>query len=284
VLKPVAEITSIGEALAYARSVQLPDGIRPAVLLAHVVGQRREWVLAHPEASLSREQAVRFLDLLARAETGEPLAYLTGQREFFGLTFRVSPEVLIPRPETEELVESVLEWASSRRDYPLRIVDVGAGSGAIGVTLAAKLPNARVIACDVSYAALSITRENAVRHGAAERMQFVNTSLLRGLIGPFDVIVSNPPYVDKAILPELEVSRWEPHIALDGGSYGMEVIRGLVHQVPSRLAPGGLLMMEIGYDQWEPVEALCRALFPQAAISVKRDWMGQDRIVKVGLV
>lgn len=283
-LKPVAdEIKTIREALAYARLVELPDDIRPAVLLAYVVGQRHEWVLAHPEESLNQEYVTRFLDLLGRAETGEPLAYLTGQREFFGLTFHISPEVLIPRPETEELVEAVLEWSSSRQGSPLQIVDVGAGSGAIGVTLAAKLPSALVVACDVSFAALSVARENAERHGVAQRMRFVHTSLLHGLTGPFDIIVSNPPYVDKVILPELEVSRWEPHIALDGGSDGMDVIRELLDQAPSRLAPDGLLMMEIGYDQWAQVEALCREAFPQASISIKRDWVGLDRIVRVSL-
>ncbi len=279
----VDEITTVGEALAYARPIKLPDGIRPDVLLAHVINQRREWVLAHPEAALSQQHATRFIDLLSRAETGEPLAYLTGQREFFGLDFHVSPEVLIPRPETEELVEAVLEWAGSRRKNPLRIVDVGTGSGAIAVTLAVKLPDAQITACDVSFAALSVARENARRHQVAQRMNFVHTSLLHGLTGPFDVIVSNPPYVDNVILPELDVSRWEPHLALDGGPDGMDVIRGLLDQAPSRLAPDGLLMMEIGYDQWKRAEALCREAFPQAAISVKRDWVGLDRIVRLEL-
>ena len=274
------EARTVGEALESARQSGVTSVTRQ-VLLAYVVGRGRTWLLAHPEASLSESEAERFAALLSRAAAGEPLAHLIGEREFHGLPFAVTPDVLIPRPETEALVDGVLEWAEKRESPPLRIVDVGTGSGAIAVTLAFRLPRSRVVAVDISPAALEIARHNARRHGVAEWVHFVLGDLLDGLAGPFDVIVANLPYVTTEELAALEAGRWEPPVALDGGPDGLSLIGRLLEQAPSRLARPGLLGLEIGYRQGERVVALCQAAFPDAEVRLEADLAGLDRIVWV---
>ncbi len=277
---------TIGEALARGRAACAAEGaiLTPATaqaLLAHVTGRGRAWLLTHVEEPLSAEAAERFISLLERAADGEPLAYLIGEREFYGLLFSVTPDVLIPRPETEALVDVALAWAHTRGLPAPRIVDVGTGSGAIAVTLALKLPQARIVAVDIAWEALLIAQVNALRHGVAERLGFVLGDLLAALIGPFDAIIANLPYVSEAELEALEVGRWEPRIALDGGSDGLDLIRRLLGQAPRRLAPGGLLALEIGADQGKRVEALCHAAFPYAEVAILPDLAGLDRIVRV---
>lgn len=277
---------TIGEALSYARALCATRGetLTPSTvqaLLAHVTGYGRAWLLAHPEEALAPQDAERFMILLERAAGGEPLAYLVGEREFYGLPFSVTPDVLIPRPETEALVDVTLEWASTRGLAAPRMVDVGTGSGAIAVTLALKLPAAKVTAVDISWEALLIARINAARHGIGKRLTLVLGDLLEALIGPFDVILANLPYISQAEREALDVGRWEPRIALDGGLDGLHLVRRLIDQAPARLAPGGLLALEIGAEQGASVAALCRAAFPQAEIAVLPDLAGHDRIVRV---
>lgn len=277
---------TIGEALARARALCAAEGatLTPTTaqaLLAHVTGRGRAWLFAHAEEPLGAEAAEHFVSLLERAAEGEPLAYLVGEREFYGLPFSVTPDVLIPRPETEALVDLALAWAHTRSLPSPRIVDVGTGSGAIAVTLALKLPHARVIGVDISWEALLIARVNAQRHGVAERLSLVLGDLLEALIGPFDAILANPPYVSEAELEALEVGRWEPRVALDGGPDGLDLVRRLLEQAPKRLAPGGLLALEIGADQGDRVAALCRATFPHAEVAILPDLAGLDRVVRV---
>jgi release factor glutamine methyltransferase len=288
-MQPVVSFETVktaGEALARARALYRPGHPQVSLmvmgaLLAHVTGRTRAWLLAYPEAPLSVEQVTKFADLLARAAAGEPLAYLTGEREFYGLAFTVTPEVLVPRPETEGMVEAVIEWAQARGELPLRIVDVGTGSGVVAVTLAVNLPAARVIGVDIAAGALDIARGNAEAHGVGERVSFVRGDLLSGLRGPFDVITANPPYIASDVLPTLDVHRWEPHLALDGGADGLDLMRRLIGQAPSRLAPGGLLALEIGFDQGERVAALCHAAFPGTPVEVRADLAGLERVVLV---
>ena len=277
---------TIGEALAYARALCATRGevLTPntaQALLAYVTGRGRAWLLAHPEEVLAPQDAERFAILLKRAAEGEPLAYLVGEREFYGFPFSVTPDVLVPRPETEALVDVALEWISARGLAAPRVVDVGTGSGAIAVTLALKLPAAQIIAVDISWEALLIAQINAVRHSVAERLALVLGDLLEALIGPFDVILANLPYVSQAELEALEVGRWEPRIALNGGADGLHLVRRLIDQAPKRLVRGGLLALEIGAEQGPPVIALCRAVFPQAEIAILPDLAGHDRIVRV---
>lgn len=279
-------VVTVGDTLAEARRLTSVEGAiltatAAQALLAHVVGRGRAWLLAHPEAPLSPDQSARFLALLGRAADGEPLAQLVGEREFYGLPFAVTPDVLIPRPETESLVDAVLAWAQAHDQPAPRLVDVGTGSGAIAITLALKLPQARVFAVEVSPEALAVARCNAARHGVAGRVGFVLGNLLGALSGPFDAIIANLPYVNSEEIAALEVGRWEPRVALDGGADGLDLIRALLRQAPARLAPGGLLALEIGYDQGALALALCCEAFPAARVTLRPDLAGLARIVTV---
>ncbi len=274
---------TVGEALAKARALPPLTPTTGQAILAHVTGCDRAHLLAHPEETLSHAQAAQLEVLLARAARGEPLAYLVGEKDFCGLTLAVTPDVLIPRPETEMLVEVALGWASRAGRRNLAVADVGTGSGAIAITLAVRLPEAWIAAVDVSRAALEIARSNAERHGVGGQIRFIQGDLLDSLKGPFDVLLANLPYIPTPTLNSLEVSRWEPMLALDGGPDGLVLVRRLIGQAASRLAEDGLLVLEIQADQGERVAALCREAFPTAAVSVERDLAGLDRVVEVDL-
>ena len=249
------------------------------VLLAHVVGADRAWLVAHATDPLAPAHAEAFFALAKRRREGEPVAYLTGRREFHGLDLAVTPDVLIPRPETETLVDAVLGLLP--KDRPLRVADLGTGSGAIALAIASARPDAQVVATDVSPAALSVARDNAARLGLAN-VAFAQGSWYEALgddRGPFDAIVSNPPYVadGDAHLGEGDL-RHEPAAALASGSEGLDAFRTIVAHAPSRLASGGLLAVEHGYDQSEAV----RTLFADAGftgIAAWRDLAGIPRVV-----
>jgi release factor glutamine methyltransferase len=271
--------TTIGDALAYARTLEGVTGFEARALLAHSTRKERAWLLAHQEEALTSSQAAQGVMLLARLAQGEPLAYLTGVHEFHGLVFITTPDVLIPREETEELVDVVVHWA---KELPaVRLVDVGTGSGIIAVTLAVLLPHAQITAVDISPEALAIARRNAEAHQATNRITFVESNLLSGVDGPFDGIVANLPYVAGDDLRTLPVAHWEPRVALDGGPDGLSAFRALISQAPEKLAPNGGVFLEIGYDQGEPVGALCREAFPESKVRVMPDLAGLDRMVIV---
>ncbi|MFN2225044.1 MAG: peptide chain release factor N(5)-glutamine methyltransferase [Anaerolineae bacterium] len=249
------------------------------LLLAHTLEVNRAAVLARPDRRLTPKQLTRFRNLLARRAAREPLAYILGQREFFGLAFAVDPRVLIPRPETELLVEEALRLARAR-PAPL-LADVGAGSGAIAVSLAVHLPRATVYALDDSAGALAVTAENARRHGVAERVHGLPGNLLAPLPEPVDLITANLPYVAAPEWDELapEIRAYEPRSALDGGADGLGLIRGLLASAAPHLRPGGALLVEIGAAQGPAVVALARQHFPEAGVELKKDYAGLDRLV-----
>ncbi len=225
------------------------------LLLLRVLGRDRAWLLTHPEAELTPEQAQQYETWIARRARHEPVQYILGEQEFFGLAMRVTPAVLIPRPETEHLVEALLERVPNHA--PLRICDVGTGSGAIAVALAHALPRAQVTALDVSAAALEVARENAERHRVAERVRFVESDLLDAVRGErFDAIVSNPPYIAESEILEPQVRDYEPHAALYAGETGLEVYRRLIPEAQEALIPGGWLLLEIGHGQREALASL----------------------------
>ena len=248
------------------------------VLLGHVLGLSRAQVLARLERDLGEAERARFEALVGRAANGEPLAYLTGQREFFGLDFEVTPDVLVPRPETELLVERALAVLGAG---PVHVVDVGTGSGIIAVTLAARRPLAHVTALDVSPAALTVARRNAERLGVAERVRFRQQDLLDPAPEAADLICANLPYIPAADLAALDVSRHEPRLALDGGPDGLDLIRRLVAQAVTVLAAQGGLLLEIEARQGPAVATLCASAFPGASIEIVRDLAGLDRVVQV---
>ncbi len=275
----------IDQALVWARAAlaRASDSgtLDAAVLLAHVLGTDRTALIAHPERPLSTEQAETYRTLVMRGAAGEPLPYLTGTRAFYGRDLIVTPAVLIPRPETEHLVESALAWVQGRAG--LRIADIGTGSGAIAVTLAAHLPDAQVWAADVSPEALAVARQNAARYNLLDRIVFAPGDLLEPLreSGPFDLIAANLPYIPCAELDTLAVARHEPRLALDGGADGLDLIRRLLAEVPGVLAAHGLLLLEIGAGQGAQVAGLTRETFPGAQVRVIPDYAGHERVVRI---
>ncbi len=218
------------------------------LLLRSVLGGDRAWLLAHPEALLTAEQAARYNELLARRLRHEPIQYILGEQEFYGLRLRVTPAVLIPRPETEHLVEAVIE--RMLHNQPVRIADVGTGSGAIALALAHGLPLARIDALDISPDALAVAGENARALGLEDRVRFHRSDLLGAVAQErYECIVSNPPYVASGEQLEPQVALWEPHGALFAGEQGLAIYERLLPQAATCLRPGGLLALEIGAGQ-----------------------------------
>lgn len=248
-------------------------------LLLHLTGKNRAWLLAHGKDEFGGCTAINYAALVERRLRGEPIQYITGRCEFYGLPFRVTPAVLIPRPETEHLVETTLAltqtsgapsmrrtlpdgWEATNADSALHILDIGTGSGAIAVALAHALPRAQITAIDLSSEALSIARENAQRNQVADRIRFLESDVLNA-VGEerFDLIVSNPPYLpdaDRATLT-VEVREHEPALALFAGEDGLAVYRRLIPAASRALEPGGWLLLEIGYGQAESIRPLILA-------------------------
>jgi release factor glutamine methyltransferase len=256
--------TSIAEAILHGsnklRRAGVPEERREAgSLLMHVLDRDRTYILAHAEDQLTDEQVEKFSEALDARAQGKPLQYITGHQEFFGLEFEVTSDVLIPRPETELLVEAALSIVASN-ETPF-ICDVGTGSGCILITLLHNLPGARGIALDISEAALAVAGRNANRHGVRERLSFVASDCFANVgpaFGPFDLIVSNPPYVAERAVAGLqrEVRDFEPRDALIAGEDGLSVIRRLLMESRDYLKGGGFLIFEIGFDQHDAVNEL----------------------------
>jgi release factor glutamine methyltransferase len=244
------------------RSGPHPDRARQDAerLLLYVLDKNKAWLLAHADDEFAEDKADEFLQLIERRFLGEPIQYITGEQEFYGLPFRVNDDVLIPRPETEHLVEKALELAG--RFARPRIVDVGTGSGAIAVALAHKLPKARITAVDISAAALEVARGNAERNGVARHIEFKESDLLAAVADErFEIVVSNPPYVpvgDQDALA-VEVREHEPAVALFGGEGGLAIYRRLIPAAFAVLEARGWLAMEIGYGQSKTIARLMSA-------------------------
>jgi release factor glutamine methyltransferase len=269
--------------------------------LMHALSRDRAWIYSHPEAAVDPAVAENYFALVARRAAGEPTQYITGKQEFWGLEFEVTPAVLIPRPETEHVVEVALERLGARgikirldtggASTPLRIADVGTGSGCLAVALAWEFPHARVVATDISEPALEVARRNAARHSVAERIEFFETDLLSSLLDSpppaddarlsFDLVVSNPPYVARGEAARLqrEVRDHEPDAALFGGSTGSEIYVRLIGQAGSLLRPKGILVLELGHNSAAHVRALLAADSRWANISITNDLAGIPRVV-----
>jgi len=252
------------------------------VLAAQVTHRPASWLLAHPESDLSPEQSAALETLLQRRLEGEPLPYVIGHWEFFGLDFDLTPDVLIPRPETELLVETAIAWAQIHN--PLHAIDVGTGSGCVAVTLAFHCPGLAVSATDISAPALAVARRNAEKHGVAERLSLVQCDLFPAGDAPsntFDLIVSNPPYIPTEIMKKTTVYGKEPTLALDGGTDGLAVISRLLDQATRRLSAAGLLLVEFESSLGAAVEADARRKFPLARTESRKDLLGLDRLLVV---
>lgn len=265
---------------------QPPPTLDYQVLLAHITGRSRTWLLSHPEAQLTPAQANALAKAIRQLEAGIPLPYILGHWEFFSLDFMISPEVLIPRPETELLIDTALHWLRTYRQSAYRFIDIGTGSGIIPVTLAVHVPGAEIIATDISPSALAIARQNAEKHGVGGRITCLEADLLPEDLQPltFDLLTANLPYIPTGTLRGLEVFGREPTLALDGGEDGLEIIRRLLADITARKLSAGLILLEIETRQGLAVKALAREHFPGADIEIKKDLAGHDRLAVIDFV
>jgi release factor glutamine methyltransferase len=266
------------------------------LLLLHVLGRDRAWLYAHPEEPINTQELDKFLSLIGRRANGEPTQHLTGKQEFWSLEFDVTPDVLIPRPETEHVIEVALDRLALRELRAGRpqktngegflIADIGTGSGCLAIALAKELPAATIYATDISPAALVVAHRNAVRHGAEKRIHFLESDLSRPLAADgakesaFDLIVSNPPYIPKRDADTLarEVRDHEPAIALYGGEEGYELYADLIALARRYLKPGGIFVSELGHDSLPAVQPLLDG--PQwTAVGVSNDLAGISRVI-----
>jgi len=269
------------QALAKAGSEEA--ALEAELVLAHALGTDRTHIYQRLPDDLPPAAAAAFEALLRRRLAHEPVPYITGRKEFYGLEFEVTPAAIIPRPETETLIELVLGFTGERGLATPRIADVGVGCGAIAVTLAVSLPRAEIIAVDISAEALALARRNAERHGVAARIDFRQGDLLAPLEVKVDVIAANLPYVrsgDFEAGPP-EIREHEPRLGLDGGPDGLRLIERLLRDAPACLRAGGAVFAEIGEEQGEAARSLARACFPQARIEVKQDLSELDRVLVV---
>ncbi len=269
--------TALRDAIAQLERGQVPSAALAAeLLLMHTLGQDRAWLYAHPERELAAAYREKYFALVARRASGVPTQHLTGHQEFWGLDFEVTPDVLIPRPETEHVIEVSLERLgvstesadSPRRGAEFHIADIGTGSGCIAIALAHELPAAHVVATDISSAALEVARRNAARHNVAARINFVECNLLDALLHQspaishqsphYDLIASNPPYIGRREAATLarEVRDHEPDSALYGGESGTELYAPLIAQAAKLLKPAGILVLELGHNSAEHVSRL----------------------------
>jgi release factor glutamine methyltransferase len=286
---------NIRAALAYGRRQLSPADsaqLDARLLLIGLLDASHSYLIAHDDQELTADQEVVYRRWLEEAARGCPVPYLLGEAPFYGRTFQVSPAVLIPRPETEMLVEAARRWAAdlgAPTGEGLRLVDVGTGSGCLAITLALELPAARVTAVDISPAALAIAQANGRRHGFAPdsaRLQFVQSDLLTAVAAPVDLIAANLPYVAESEWTSLPdgVKLYEPALALKGGVDGLDLIRQLLIQANDRLNRPGAILLEIGWRQGRDAAQLAGALCPDAQVMVKKDLADHDRLVMIAIV
>jgi release factor glutamine methyltransferase len=274
----------LGEWLELARQRLAPHSDQPrleaAALAGFELGQPKTWILAHPETTLLPAQHAALDALLSRLCEGMPLPYLLGSQEFFGLSFAVSPAVLIPRPETELLVEEALAWLRANPNR-CRAADVGTGSGCIAISLAYHIRNLHVTACDLSFPALLLARQNARIQQVENRLDWVQSDLLNPMTGPFDLVCANLPYIPTPTLENLAVAAHEPVLALDGGMDGLDLIRRLLVDGSRWLSPGGLLLLEMEASQGSAAVMPSHETFPTAQVTLLPDLAGLDRLIRI---
>jgi len=275
------------QALAHAGELLARHKIEDAsleaeLLLRYILKLDRAALFTEPNRLLTKRQEENYRQLIERRIQGEPSAYITGHREFFGLDFSVDKNVLIPRPETELLVEQAITRAGNYL-HPV-IVDVGTGCGAIAVSLAVHLPQAKIYAIDISPTALQVARRNSRKHNVKDKITFLIGNLLEPLPAPMDIIVANLPYVLSADVPKVNTSGFEPMLALDGGVDGLDVIKRLILEAKGKLKPDGCLLLEIGMGQSQTIADFLANIYPTAKIEIFPDLSGIKRVVCAALV
>jgi release factor glutamine methyltransferase len=266
-------------------SVSDTPALDASVLLAKIVDRPRSWILAHPELTLTNEQQNQLHTSLARLENSEPFPYVLGRWDFFGLEFEVTPDVLIPRPETELLVEKAIAWLQKS---PARttVADIGTGSGAIAVSIAVNVPNASILATDISPKALQVAKRNGKKHNIDNRIKFIECDLLPTSSfnlhpSSLNLICSNLPYIPTKTLKRLPIFGREPTVALDGGEDGLDVFRKLLSIIRAWLAPNALILLEIESTLGEQTTYLAHQHFPNAHITLHQDLTGRNRLLEI---
>jgi release factor glutamine methyltransferase len=256
------------------------------LLLAHVMGRPRSWLPAHLDAPLTPPQVDSAQEAFARLKAGTPLPYILGHWEFFGLDLDLTPDVLIPRPETELLVENAIAWLNASPERRT-VADIGTGSGAIAVAIAMHVPDARILATDISFRALKTAKCNAQKFHVHHNIDFLQCDLLPQHIDPlptdrhFDLICANLPYIPTAALHALPVYGREPTLALDGGADGLDLYRRLLHIAPGWLAPGGMMLLEIESRQGAQACSLAYDAFDEFKLQLHQDMAGNDRLLQI---
>ena len=250
------------------------------VLLGHIISQPKSRILAHPSPDLTPEQDIRLKDALSKVKEGIPLPYILGSWEFYQRSFILTPDVLIPRPETELLVKKALDWFE-RHPKKRTCLDLGTGSGCVAVTLACIIPDLKVIATDNSPAALLVAQKNTFRHRVAKQITFIAADLLNGFQTKVDLLITNLPYIPTEKLKTLPVYQTEPEQALDGGPDGLLYIKKALIESPRILNSGGLILLELDETRGKAALALAQRYFPEADIRLEQDLSGQDRYLKV---
>jgi release factor glutamine methyltransferase len=250
------------------------------VLLAHVLQKNRAWLLAYPEYKLTSIQKTHFANLYSQYVNGKPLPYLIGTWEFYGLSFVVDEHVLIPRPETELLVEEAISFISSSTEHKT-ICEVGIGSGCISISIAKTAKNVSIQATDISPEALKVSKTNINAHQLEKTISISKNDLLDNITGPFDLIIGNLPYIPSAEVIKLAVFEKEPTLALDGGEDGFEIIARLLQQATQKLSPRGLILLELDASHREIALKTAKEFFPTAKIKVQADLTGRDRLLHI---
>jgi release factor glutamine methyltransferase len=260
-------------------------GLDAQLLLAHLLERPRSWVFAHPDVPISTAACARLEAITHRLEAGVPLPYILGSWEFFGLQFRVTQDVLIPRPETELLVERAIAWLKDHESGVRgeNVLDVGTGSGCIAISLAVNIPGLSITATDISSAALKVAHDNAEKMKVSGNINFLESDLFSNpfLKKSFSMIVTNPPYIPTLSMQQAAVFSREPTMALDGGPDGLAIIRRILSESSERLLAGGLLLMEIEASEGQAVLALASEAWPKARIQLHQDLAGHDRLLEV---
>jgi release factor glutamine methyltransferase len=250
------------------------------VLLSHISSQPKSRVLVNPSPDLTPEQQTELSLALNQVKGGIPLPYILGAWEFYQLSFYITMDVLIPRPETEGLVEKALKWLG---DHPSRrtCLDLGTGSGCIAVTLAAKIPDLKILATDSSYPAILVARKNAQNHKTDDQINFLAADLLTGFRTSVDLLIANLPYIPTEKLKSLRVYNIEPRLALDGGTDGLASIRVVLEKAPGIMNPGGLILLEIDESKGDEAQKLALSIFPRSEIKLDKDLSGMDRYLSI---
>ena len=268
---------------------KLPDDLTQQdaqLLLAHVMGHPRTWLLAHLDAPLSPSMLESADQAFARLEAGEPLPYILGHWEFYDLDFDITPDVLIPRPETEMMVEKAIKWLSVSPERRT-VADIGTGSGIIAASIAMHVSSANILATDISHAALKVAKRNAEKFHVHHRIDFLQCDILPQHVDPlptdshFDLICANLPYIPTATMRSLPIYGREPTLALDGGEDGLDLYRRLLDIAPAWLAPNGLILLEIEASQGVKALNLASDKFSEASISLHQDLVGHDRLLEI---